>query len=190
MFMRLLIKNLIALIFIFSFFSSCELFERRKEFKTYIIPAGKQSSVSTVSFLSGEELRFLAKFDLTAIYATKDTLNQYDLNKLYGFSDCGTPHHNNSARFGWRWFNNRLEIHTYCYSNGARYSQFMTLVELNQEYEYSIKLIGNQYLFTINGVSITMPRGCNGAGNKYRLFPYFGGDEAAPHDISIRIKEL
>jgi len=24
----------------------------------------------------------------------------------------------------------------------------------------------------------------------YKLYPYFGGDEAAPHDINIWIKEL
>lgn len=26
--------------------------------------------------------------------------------------------------------------------------------------------------------------------NKYILWPYFGGDETAPHDIKIRLKRL
>jgi hypothetical protein len=27
-------------------------------------------------------------------------------------------------------------------------------------------------------------------GKGYRLYPYFGGDETAPHDISIWVKDL
>ncbi|RDC63253.1 hypothetical protein AHMF7616_01854 [Adhaeribacter pallidiroseus] len=35
-----------------------------------------------------------------------------------------------------------------------------------------------------------MSRGCSGTSDKYKLFPYFGGDETAPHNIKIEIKEL
>jgi len=173
-------------------FTSCDYFEkeRRKEFVTYTIPAGGQSSTSKVSTYSGNQMNFLAKFDQTAIYSTTDPLNQYDINKLYGFSDCSSLHHINSARFGWRWFDNHLEIHAYCYVNSQRISQFVTFVDLNQEYQYSIITSDNQYVFSVNGTSITMPRGCSGGGTKYRLYPYYGGDESAPHEINIKIKEL
>jgi hypothetical protein len=174
-------------------FSSCEFFEkeRRNEYVTYTIPAGENSSTTKVSTYSGNQMNFLAKFDPTSIYSTSDPINQYDINKLYGFSDCSSLHHINSARFGWRWFDNHLEIHAYCYINSLRISQFITFVDLNEEYQYSIITSDQQYVFTVNGISVTMPRGCSGTGGtKYRLYPYYGGDEKAPHEINIKIKEL
>jgi hypothetical protein len=36
-----------------------------------------------------------------------------------------------------------------------------------------------------------MDRGCSGGSlASYQLYPYFGGDETAPHDITILIDEL
>lgn len=171
-------------------FHSCELFDRKKEFKVYTIPKGKQNSNNSLTLFTHDELKFLAKFDHTAIYTTQDTINQLDVNKLYGFSDCASPHHRNSARFGWRWYKNFLEVFAYSYTNGVRSSKFMTVVNLEQEYEYMIKLEDDVYIFYVNGVTVTLPRGCSAGGVKYYLFPYFGGDEKAPHEISIRIKEL
>src|SRR5690348_438301 len=49
------------------------------------------------------EMKFIVKFDSSAIYQTQLAENQYDINKLYGFSDNNSDHHQYSARFGWRW---------------------------------------------------------------------------------------
>ena len=49
-----------------------------------------------------EELKFSVVFDSSAVYTSVDPVNQYDINKLYGFSDNGADHHQFSARFGWR----------------------------------------------------------------------------------------
>ena len=49
------------------------------------------------------ERKFVVKFDSTSIYNTLIPSNQYDINKLYGFSDNDSVHHLYSARFGWRW---------------------------------------------------------------------------------------
>jgi hypothetical protein len=180
---------LIVLISIFQF-QSCSFLEGKKEYITYTIPQGKHGSNFRPSLFTKQQLRFLAKFDNTATYATIDPLNQLDANKLYGFSDCGDGHQKNSARFGWRFINNRIEIFAYCYVNSIRNSQYISSVELNQEYEYKINISDNHYIFTLNGVSLIMERGCSKGGSKYHLFPFFGGDETAPHDIHIRIKEL
>ncbi|HEY4650008.1 MAG TPA: hypothetical protein VIG72_01285, partial [Pontibacter sp.] len=135
-------------------------------------------------------LTFEATFDASAIYQTIDRSNQGDINKLYGLADCRTDHHSNSARFGWRWYNNQLEIHAYTYLNKVRQSELIGVVELNKTYTYRIDLQGNKYIFRLNGTTVEMPRHCTGLAEGYQLYPYFGGDEVAPHDISIAIREL
>ena len=157
---------------------------------SYIIKKGEQSTQSTVKFRDTSKIRFEAVFDNSAIYTSTLPANQADINKLYGASDCGTNHHANSARFGWRWYNGRLEIHAYTYLNGKRNTAYITSVKLGEPSAYELALEDNQYRFIVNGESIVLPRACTGITEGYQLYPYFGGDELAPHDITIRIKEL
>ena len=57
--------------------------------------------------------------------------------------------------------------------------------------ELTMSVQENLYQFTYNGKTVTMPRHCTGSSIQgYRLYPYFGGDETAPHDIYVYIKEL
>jgi hypothetical protein len=63
-------------------------------------------------------------------------------------------------------------------------------VELNKAYTYEIQLQDNKYMFLLNGNTVELPRHCSGKGEGYQLYPYFGGDEVAPHDITIKIKQL
>jgi hypothetical protein len=161
-----------------------------ENFTTYTIKSGQHSTNSNPKVVNSDELRFQVKFDHTAIYTTKDPSNQADINKLYGFSDCGTQHQQNSARFGWRWYNDQLEILAYCYSNGKREYKYLTSVDLDKVYDYRITAKDNEYIFSVNGVMESMARGCTNGGSKYRLYPYFGGDEVAPHDVLIKIREL
>lgn len=157
----------------------------------YVIPAGKHSSTARVEVVTGATLWFEATFDGSAVYETVDPVNQADINKLYGFSDCTSHHHQNSARFGWRWYGGRLEIHAYTYVGGERRSQKMGDVGIGETHLYGIELDGDRYVFTLDDTTITMPRGCDGGGGaRYKLFPYFGGDEVAPHEIRITVEEL
>lgn len=169
--------------------SSCDVIDGKKEYKTYIIPKGGHKSNNELSWFRGDELRFLAKFDHTACYSTVDPYNQEDVNKLYGISDCGDGHHRNSARFAWRWFNDKIEIFAYCYKDKERISIYLASVDPEEEQEYKIKINENEYVFSLKGETVVIPRSCS-KGSKYYLFPFFGGDEIAPHDISIKIKEL
>lgn len=59
---------------------------------------------------------------------------------------------------------------------------------MNDEINYSIKIEANKYIFAVDGTTIEMPR-FSTSPNGYKLYPYFGGDEVAPHEIKIRIKE-
>lgn len=161
------------------------------ELTTFVIPEGAHYSTQRIAFFRGSEMRFNAIFDESAIYRTADPTNQADINKLYGFSDCTSHHHQNSARFGWRWYNDSLQIHAYIYEDGTRRSVLMGTVGLHETHEYAIRFDGPHYIFSLDGHEVTMPRGCDGNGGiKYRLWPYFGGDETAPHEIKIIVQDL
>ena len=136
------------------------------------------------------EMKFIAKFDNSAIYQTVTPENQYDINKLWGFSE-GINNQYNSARIGWSWNNDALRLYGYVYAMGVRHMQEITSVSIGADITCSIKLAGNTYLFTVNGVSISMPRGLSTTqASGYQQYPYFGGDETAPHLITILIKSL
>lgn len=163
----------------------------KNEYKTYIIKEGQQYTGSVTSEVKTTELKFKVMFDSSAKYSTVDPGNQIDINKLYGFSDCGTEHHTQSARFGWRWSNDSLRLFAYCYKNSTLTFHEMGTVTLGEEHSCSIQISGEKYIFNLNGNVHEMERGCADTnGKRYRLFPFFGGDEMAPHQITIKIMEL
>lgn len=155
----------------------------------YVIKEGAHDSNRMPKSFDKNILSFTAQFDQSAIYSTRQEENQADINKLMGFSDCNGHHHQNSARFGWRWYNEKLEIHAYCYVDGIRTSTFITNVSVNEMHDYRIEIIGNKYIFIVDNtarVEINKNPNCSG-GINYMLFPYFGGDETAPHDITVTV---
>ncbi len=158
----------------------------------YLIKKGQQSCDKSVyQPVNLSELKFMVKFDSSAIYKTVDPDNQGDINKLYGFSDNNTMHHQFSARFGWRWKNNELQVFGYIYNNGAMSFLQIGTVRIGEENNCSIKVAGDKYIFTLNESTIEMPRASNtSTAIGYKLYPFFGGDEMAPHDVHIWIKEL
>ena len=146
-----------------------------------------QNSVKSVRT---SEMGFMVKFDNSAIYQTVVPENQYDINKLWGFSE-GINNQYNSARIGWSWNNDALRLYGYVYASGVRHYQEITSVAIGSDISCSIKLADNTYLFTVNSVSISLPRGSSTSqASGYQQYPYFGGDETAPHLISIMIKPL
>ena len=184
------------LLFVLLFSNSCqneiENTLKLNTSKEYIIKKGNHHIYhQQIAKHINNTLFFEATFNESAIYKTIDPSNQSDINKLFGFSDCTEPHHENSARFGWCWLDDQLKIFTYCYKDGQPHYQYLTTVNLNQTYKYSIIISSSEYIFECNGIIKRIPRGCNqNYTGRYYLFPYFGGDEKAPHDITIRIKEL
>lgn len=137
-----------------------------------------------------DELRFKVKFDSSAIYTTKNPDNQFDINKLYGFADNDAHHHQYSARIGWRWNDGQLRLFAYVYNNAIVSYEELVVVSIGTEHNCSINVTAGSYIFSVNGVSKTVPRKSTTLTAKgYKLFPYFGGDETAPHDISIVIAE-
>ena len=162
-------------------------------FQNFVIKAGEHDSGTNFQRMNTNKMNFVVVFDSSAVYKTKILANQHDINKLYGMSDCGeSDHHKKSVRLGWRWLKNRLEIHGYAYKNSEpkANSNIVTTVPLNKEIPMSIELRDSLYVFTVDGVTSELKRGCTGDGDGNKLYPYFGGDEMAPHDITIKIKDL
>lgn len=160
-------------------------------FTHYIIAKGSQSSdKSGFKSVSVDSMVFEVLFDSTAIYTTQLRENQGDINKLYGFSDCSSFHHSNSARFGWRYHKNGLELFAYTYAQGKRSFVSMGSINVNEKYTCTIVAKNGQYVFYLNNENKTlMERGCN-SGLQFRLYPYFGGNETAPHNMNIWIKDI
>lgn len=188
-------NNLRLLLWIvFLSFFSCKKAEQKlidDGFITYTIPQGEHYSDNSKLLMLSDisELKFIVVFDSSAKYTSAFPENQLDINKLYGFSDNNTQHHENSARIGWRWNENELQLFAYIYNNSVRSFQYIKSVPINDEINCSIKIEANKYIFAVDGTTIEMPR-FSTSPNGYKLYPYFGGDEVAPHKISIRIKEI
>lgn len=162
------------------------------QFMKYTIIKGAQyCDRSNFDLVRTSLLSFTVKFDSTAIYSTVNPNNQADINKLYGFSDNNALHHDFSARFGWNWSNNALRLYGYIYNNGTMSFKELGTVTVGSENSCSIKVSNNTYVFSLNGKSVTMPRASTTPqGEGYKLYPYFGGEETAPHTISIWIKDI
>jgi len=137
------------------------------------------------------EQKFVVLFDSTAIYTAVLAENQYDINKLFGFSDNNAGHHLFSARIGWRWSDGALRLFGYVYNNGVVSEKEITKVAIGAQTVCSIKVTPGAYIFTINGKTETLERkSTTTTGKGYQLYPYFGGNETAPHAINIWIKGL
>jgi len=161
------------------------------QYSTFTIQQGQHyCDQNGIKSVRTSEMKFMVKFDNSAIYQTVIPENQYDINKLWGFTE-GINNQYNSARIGWSWNNDALRLYGYVYANGIRHSQEITPVSIGAEITCSIKLAGSTYLFTVNGVAVSLPRGLSTSqASGYQQYPYFGGDEVAPHLITILIKSL
>lgn len=169
------------------------IFEKASdEFVAYTIKKGEQyCDKSIYQAVQYDKLSFMVKFDSSAIYQTTNAGNQDDINKLFGFSDNNVQHQQYSARIGWRWSKNALRLFGYVYNNTVRSSKELDTIDIGTENNCSIAVSENTYIFTVNGKSQTLPRESKTQkAEGYKLYPYFGGDEMAPHTISIQIKEL
>lgn len=168
---------------------ACE--EKEELLRHFVIPEGQHySTTRVIESLQNDKLAFEAIFDASAMYQFGEVGYQDSKNKLLGFADCNSLHHENSARFAWQWFNNQLEIYAYCYVNSQRVEKFIGVVKIDELNRYELTLKDNQYMFQLNSdepVYIERGNVCR-RGIFYMLWPYFGGTLPAPHDVSIQVR--
>jgi hypothetical protein len=160
-------------------------------FKQYDIPQGSNySRQNEYHAFRASELSFSAIFDSSAIYQTANPVNQADINKLYGVSDGNTHHQDNSARFGWNWNGKEVQVYAYCYAGSVRENKLLGRADIGKSYNYTIKAEKGRYVFQFDNKVEYMYRYISDSVlNGYSLYPYFGGDETAPHDIRVYLKE-
>ena len=162
-----------------------------EEFTEYTIAAGEHYSDKTaIKQVSITQMLFKVKFNSSAIYTTNVSQNQYDINKLYGFTEGDDPH-GNSARIGWSYNDRALRLYAYAYNNGQRISQEISTVNIDETINCAIKIDGNEYVFVVNDKQVKLSRAQAAPTVKgYQMFPYFGGDETAPQKITVFIKDI
>jgi hypothetical protein len=156
-------------------------------FKTYKIKKGKHRSGVRIKRDWKSTINFQVIFDESSKYTSVDPVNQADINKLYGVSDCGDHHLQSSIRIGWRWYNDSLELHWFKHQFGDFSFGKIKSVELNEIINCTIELDEDKYIISVDGVTKETSRSCGLNYQKYYLHPYFGGDVSAPIDITIKI---
>ena len=165
--------------------------------KEYFIKANQHHAealnLSNKKLYSGPGIEFQAMFNSTNIYELPGA-DQGDINKLYGISDCLNHHMQSSVRFGWRWYNHQMEIFGLIHRGGQLYfSELLGVASLNTPHHFKIELSADKgsYLLSFNKQSpIALKRDCTTNAIKgYYLFPYFGGNRPAPHDMKVTVWE-
>jgi len=181
-------KHLLILVLTL-FLSSCyDIDKDNDQFVLYTIKKGEHSSVYGPYFAGVYRVSCQVILDESCIYTISEE-NQCDTNKLFGLSDASN-HSDHSARFGWRYYNNKIEILTYVRRDGNFYFDVIGSANPNDTNYYSIEILPDVYRFRFNNTVSDVQRTSQYSGPRYRLFPYFGGNEKAPQDIFIKIKYL
>jgi hypothetical protein len=128
----------------------------------------------------------------SAYYETEILENQSDVNKIYGVSDFGARHQKYSIRLGWRYIENNLELCWLRHEKGVHTSAVIKIIQPDVIYSAIIDINTFYYVIVIDNDTTLVrrrPEGNWGLKRRYYLYPYFGGNEYAPHDITIKIKE-
>ena len=191
------LKGIISILFVVLCLSCDSIYENPEV--VYLIQAGKHSSNVQGSLpsnglrsLKSEALVFTARFDESAVYDLKGN-DQDDVNKLFGFSDCNSKHQDNSARCGWSYnlATKQVDISAYVYVSGKREIIHLGSTEIHESNTYKLSLVGDEFKFEFKNSIERVARGSScDVGLYYLLFPYFGGNQKAPHDIRIFINEM
>ena len=119
------------------------------------------------------------------------------INKLFGFTLGICSPEYNSIRIGWVGHKDHIAIHAFWHLRGEFFSKFLINTYIGESVgcgiylsdPYSVSLIGERLWnnYEIRIAHFTFPIKCEWKERSYgfHLFPYFGGEIAAPHDIQI-----
>lgn len=171
--------------------------------KTYTIQQGNHYADGlNFSFHSGKEwLNFEASFYPSCIYDLGDNDN-YDINKLRGLT-WGLMNDDNSFRIGWNCEkqNGKIQLHYYIHDRGAMRYGYITEVSPGEWFSFSInfdrtgifihpdgsKTVGVIHIY-ITSHNLATDVSFNFSGipkSGYYNYPYFGGNEVAPHTMKM-----
>lgn len=167
-------------------FTSCIQEISVKEHYLFNIRAGEHYSYQSIDAFNDNILSFAFRFDESAIYDHQDS-DQYDYNKLLGFT-LGFDPHTNSARFAWRWNleYEYIELAAYSYVDGNRDMYLIGYCTLDEIYSGYIEDTDSSFIFKYQGTIYERLK-TEKDKQKYYSYPYFGGQKTAPNDINIEI---
>lgn len=144
-----------------------------------------------------KHVEFRFKFDSSCLYDLGNE-NNYDINKLFGIS-IGY-HMNNSFRMGWRCVNGKLELHRFIHLNGKMQLEntFIQEIEVDQMYGGRFEREENKitlFLSNMDPDNEEVPYKFvqyfdSKCWFSYCLFPYFGGNEPAPHNMEVYLSHF
>lgn len=167
--------------------------------KEYLIKKGKHYPTGLHLGLSFTKyIHYECMFDESCLYDI-DGVDKYDINKLFGFATT-FHHHRQSARVGWRCIDGEnIQLVTYSYNDGFREpheTDILGVVKPNEKFRCSIVDLEQSYLYTFKMSDGTRETFFHDAKKPdwflfhYRLYPYFGGNKTAPHDMIIYLNKL
>ena len=183
-------KKLIYLLALITIFSSC-----RPDQNEWIVATIKQgehtSNLDSPNIPASQNTCIQMLFDESN--RTDTTMNH--INKVYGVSD-GWNHKIHSVRIGYRYMADRGDIAIYAFSHINRNmttnsSNILGYVSINEVSDCACYSITNdEYIYTYGKNTVIHDREKSGTILMYTLKPYFGGNPTAPHDMTVRYREV
>lgn len=176
------------------------IFQKKEVIKYHILKGRHSNYLINIGFTNKTYLSYECEFNDGALFFHQNSVDQYDINKLWGVSTSLLFHHKSSVRFGWRCIDGEnIELFPYLYDNKERLISTLLIpmitVKPNEKFTTSIHFNGNNVVLDVlreDGreakYSYTMKSPIKKL--KYKLFPYFGGNKTAPVDIIIYLKKL
>jgi len=167
----------------------------KKMGKIYTIKKNNHSSGFHLGLTFKNSIKFSARFLDGCLYKIDDN-DKYDINKLFGFS-TSYFHHKNSARLGWRCNDeNSIDLFAYVYVNSKRVDGhiYICTVELHDEFECEIIDTESSFVFKVKTEFedhfhlINIEKKWDWFLFHYYLYPYFGGNKTAPHDMKMIVE--
>lgn len=138
-------------------------------------------------FKNSGTIEHRVKFSKNCLYSF-GTIDDFDVNKLFGRSFG--YHHTNSIRFGWRSDGKNIIIYAYNYKDGVRHIKELCKCIVNKEYTFKMKYSPKDVLLEISSKDWTTKYAMDiNAKRKfgYKLYPYFGGNRTAPHEMIVEL---
>ena len=143
-----------------------------------------------------KRVAFRCYFDESCLYDHGSGEN-YDINKLFGFSTTYF-HHKQSGRVGWRCLDGEnIQLVTYSYNDWFRDgydSNVIGIVKPNEEFMCTVEDRETHYRYTFDkGKEFNEDNDAKLPDwffFHYILYPYFGGNLPAPHDMKIYLERL
>ncbi len=141
-----------------------------------------------------KKLMFAAKFNPNCLYSIEGADGQ-DINKLYGLSD-DWDHMKNSIRIGWRCLDNKeIELFYFAHLDGQMKYEKIISVKPNEVFYVKILILDKKYSVDVRYNNKNYSKDIKRV-SKWNLLPryylkfYFGGNEVAPHNMSVEINDV